>query len=197
MNHALLQYAGCHELCQKMRHPFSRTYVDESGCPFTCWKSNGKGLIFGKKCKFLVLVMVRPRYRPSLVFRLSLVCSKFTFSAGMQLFGLITTSHGKPDQGIPVPQLHPEPHCVSNLMSKKKILGQVYHMKWFSSQKVEYLRRTWTCCKPGWAWKPGWACTWSWPWPKKKKFKLIFQVWFTLWGGFQAKKLNTRRELEL
>ena len=40
--------------------------------------------------------MVRPRYVPSLVFRLSLVCSKFKFSAGIQIFGLKITSHGKP-----------------------------------------------------------------------------------------------------
>ena len=41
--------------------------------------------------------MVRPRYRPSLVFRLSLVCSKFKFSTGIQIFGVKITSHGKPD----------------------------------------------------------------------------------------------------
>ena len=41
--------------------------------------------------------MVRPRYGPSLVFRLSLVCSKFKFSASIQLFGMKTTSYGKPD----------------------------------------------------------------------------------------------------
>ena len=33
---------------------------------------------------------------PILIFRLGLVCSKLTFSAGIQLFGLKTTSHGKP-----------------------------------------------------------------------------------------------------
>ena len=40
--------------------------------------------------------MVRPRYRPSLVFRLSLVCSNFKFSAGIQIFGMKITLHGKP-----------------------------------------------------------------------------------------------------
>ena len=40
--------------------------------------------------------MVRPRYGPSLVFSLGLVCSKFKFSADIQIFGLKTTSHGKP-----------------------------------------------------------------------------------------------------
>ena len=37
------------------------------------------------------------RSRLSLVFRLSPVWNKFTFSAGIQLFGLKTTSHGIPD----------------------------------------------------------------------------------------------------
>ena len=41
--------------------------------------------------------MVRPRFRPSLVFRLSLVFSKFKLSEGIQLFGLKITSYGKPD----------------------------------------------------------------------------------------------------
>ena len=47
-------------------------------------------------------VRVRARYKPSLVFRLSLVCSKFKFrlSAGIQLFGLKTTSHDKSDHKI-------------------------------------------------------------------------------------------------
>ena len=40
--------------------------------------------------------MVRVRYRPILVFRLSLVCRKLKFSAGIQLFGMKTTSYGKP-----------------------------------------------------------------------------------------------------
>ena len=45
------------------------------------------------------LVRVRTRYKLSLVFRLSPVCSKFKFmfSVGIQLFGLKTPSHGKSD----------------------------------------------------------------------------------------------------
>ena len=39
--------------------------------------------------------MVRPRYRPNLVFRLSLVFSKFKISEGIQLYGLKITSYGK------------------------------------------------------------------------------------------------------
>ena len=49
---------------------------------------------FWKKIAFF---LVRVRYKSSLVFRISLVCRKFTFSAGLQVFGLKTTSHGKPD----------------------------------------------------------------------------------------------------
>ena len=48
---------------------------------------------------FYFFVMVRSRYKLSLVFRLIPVCSKFKlkFSVGIQLFDLKTTSHGKPD----------------------------------------------------------------------------------------------------
>ena len=44
-------------------------------------------------------VRVRARYKLRLVFRLSPVFSKFMFmlSAGIQLYGLKTTSHGKSD----------------------------------------------------------------------------------------------------
>ena len=87
---------GVSRIVSKVIHPFFRTYFDESGCPFTCWTSNGVGLNFWKKILNFLLVMVRPRYRPSLVFRLSLVCSKFKFSAGIQLFGMKITSYGKP-----------------------------------------------------------------------------------------------------
>ena len=41
--------------------------------------------------------LVRVRYKPSLVFRLSLVLSMFKFSTGIQLFGLKATSNGKHD----------------------------------------------------------------------------------------------------
>ena len=52
-----------------------------------------------KNFKIFYLVRVRARYKPSLVFRLSPVFSKFRFmfSVGIQLFGLKTTSHGKSD----------------------------------------------------------------------------------------------------
>ncbi len=52
-----------------------------------------------KNFEIFFLDMVRPRYGPSLVFRLSLVCSKFKFSVqlSMQLFGMKITSYGKPD----------------------------------------------------------------------------------------------------
>ena len=56
-------------------------------------------LIIRKKIEFFYFVRVTARYKLSLVFRVSLVCSKFKFklSEGIQLFGLKTTSHGKPD----------------------------------------------------------------------------------------------------
>ena len=41
--------------------------------------------------------MVRSRHGLSLVFRLSLVCRNFKFSGGIQLYGMKTTLHGKPD----------------------------------------------------------------------------------------------------
>ena len=50
-----------------------------------------------KNFEIFFLIRVRTRYKLSLVFRLSLVCSKFKFSAGIQLFGMKTTSYGKPD----------------------------------------------------------------------------------------------------
>ena len=57
-------------------------------------------------------------------------------------------------QGGPVPRPHPEPRRVSNLTSKMIFLGQVYHVKWFSGQKVEYPWRTWTwtSCKIRLSW---------------------------------------------
>ena len=76
-------------------------------------------------------------------------------------------------RGGPVPRLHNECCRTSNLTSKMNFLGQVYHVKWFSLQKVKYLQRTWTCSKPGRAWKPSWAYTWSWPCPEKN-FEIFF-----------------------
>ena len=54
---------------------------------------------FLEKIEIFYFVRVRARYKLSLVFRLSPLCSKFKFmlSVGIQLFGLKTTSHGKPD----------------------------------------------------------------------------------------------------
>ena len=41
-------YRVFHRLVSQVTPPFSRTYVDATGCPFTCWTSNGLGLIFLK-----------------------------------------------------------------------------------------------------------------------------------------------------
>ena len=56
--------------------------------------------ILKKNFEIFCRVRVRARYKPSLVFRLSLVLSMVKFSAGIQLFGLKTTSHGKSDLKI-------------------------------------------------------------------------------------------------
>ena len=55
-----------------------------------------------KKFEIFDFVMVRARYKLSLVFRLSLVLSmvKFKLAASIQLLGLKTTSHGKSDLKI-------------------------------------------------------------------------------------------------
>ena len=46
------------------------------------------------------LVKVRARYKDSLVFRLSLVCSKSKFSTGIQLFAMTTTSYALVDSSL-------------------------------------------------------------------------------------------------
>ena len=58
--------------------------------------------ILKKNFEISFLFRVWARYKISLVFRLSLVCSKFKFmlSAGIQFVGLKTTSHGKSDLKI-------------------------------------------------------------------------------------------------
>ena len=78
-----------------------------------------------KKFDILYIVRGRARYKLSLVLGLSPVCSKFKFmfSVGFQLFSLKTSSHGKSDLKI-------------------HFQGHIYHMKWFSGQKVKYLQRT-------------------------------------------------------
>ena len=84
--------------------------VNEHSCGFDFLK---------KKFQNFFWVRVRARYKPSLVFRLSMVWSKFKlmFSAGIQLFGL-------------------KPLHMVNLTSKYEFLGQIYDVKWFSGQKV-------------------------------------------------------------
>ena len=74
-------------LVSKLILPFFQRYVDESGCSFTCWRSSGVGFLIVN----FFWVMFRSRYRLSLAYRLSLVCTKFKFSLGIQLFYLKTT----------------------------------------------------------------------------------------------------------
>ena len=77
---------------------------------------------FGKKFEIFLLVRVRTT---SMFFKLSLVCSKykFKFSVVIQLFGRKTITHGKSDL-------------------KNQFFSQVYLVKWFSGQKVNYPWRT-------------------------------------------------------
>ena len=67
---------------------------------FYVLKDEGLGFyFFERNVEIFFPVIIRSRYKLSQVFRLSPVCSKFKFKffAGIQLFGLKTTSHGKPD----------------------------------------------------------------------------------------------------
>ena len=79
------------------------------------------GFDFLKQILNFFWVRVRARYKLSLVFRLSPVCSKFKFkfSAGVQLFGLKTTSHGKLDLkneflslGLPCEMVFRQKSCI-------------------------------------------------------------------------------------
>ena len=91
---------GVPRLVWQVGHPFFRTYVDAAGCPFTWWSGIVADLIFWKKhFEIFFWFRVWARYKSSMVFRLSTVWSKFKFMLpmGIQLFGLKTTSHGKPD----------------------------------------------------------------------------------------------------
>ena len=128
-----------------------------------CWRSrlsfhvlNGHCGVFDfSKKKIFILFLVRARYEPSLVFRLSLVLSMVKFSAVIQLFCPKTISYGNPDL-------------------KKLIFEVRFQMRRQSEWGSGWGRgtgpraRVQPFSKPGWAWKPGWACTWPWPWPREK-----------------------------
>ena len=91
-------YRVSHDYCLFWRSPF---LLD------ICWRNRLSFYVVNRHCAgfdFLkeeiwisFLFRVRDRCKFSLVFRLSMVCSKlkFKFSAGIQLFCLKTTSHGK------------------------------------------------------------------------------------------------------
>ena len=79
--------------CRELKHEVAANLAEAE---------NQAGLVPGpdpdpKKIWHFFWVRVRTRYKLSLVFRLSLVYIKFKFSAGIQLFGMKTTSYGKPD----------------------------------------------------------------------------------------------------
>ena len=143
----------------KVTPPFSRTYVDAAGCPFTWWSGIVADLIFWKKnLKFFILSGSRPG-------------TSSTWFSGSARFAACSSS------------CYPwvfnflawKPFHMVNLTLKIHFWGQISHLKWFSGQKVEYPRitSTQTCRKTCWAWKPSWACTWLWPW-QNKKFQIFF-----------------------
>ena len=117
---------GVSRLVSQMRRPFSRTHVDESGCPFMCWTSNVVGLIFWKKIlKFLIL----PGSGPG--------TSSDWFSGSAWFWAWSRLSFPRVFNFLAWKPLH-----MVNLTSKYEFLGQIYHVKWFSGQKVEYPRPT-------------------------------------------------------
>ena len=144
---------GVSRLLSFLRHPFSRTYVGAAGCPFTWWSGIVADLIFWKKIlKFFFGSGSGPGTSPAW-FSGSAWFWASSSSCYLWVFNFLAW----------------KPLRMVNLTSKMNFRGQIYHAKWFSGQKVEYPWVTWTwpCSKPGWAWKPGWACTWPWPCPNK------------------------------
>ena len=93
-----LNTTGCFTISVKSDTPLFSDICRRSRLSFHVVIGHCCGFDFLKK-KFqnFFRVRVRTRYKPSLVFRLGLVLSMVKFSAGIQLFGLKTTSHGKPD----------------------------------------------------------------------------------------------------
>ena len=121
-------------LVSQVGHPFFRTYIDAASCPFTWWTGNVVGLIFWKKfLKFLILSGLGPS-TSSGCFSGSAPFSASSSSCYQWVFNFLAW----------------KPLHMVNLTSKMYFLGQVYHLKWFSGQKIEYPPRTWTCicCKP-------------------------------------------------
>ena len=91
---------GCLVMSVKSETPLSSDIQWWSRLSFCVVTEHWAGFGFLKKnFEIFYFVRVRARYKLSLVFRLSPVCSKFKFmlSTGIQPFGLKTTSHGKPD----------------------------------------------------------------------------------------------------
>ena len=88
------QYTGCFMVCGISETPLFSDIDERIGLYFHVVSGHMCGFdILKKEFANFFLVWVRATYRLSLVFRPSLVCSKFTFSAGVQLLGLKTTLH--------------------------------------------------------------------------------------------------------
>ena len=140
-------YRVCHELCVFWHTPFLGHMLMNQAVLLRAEQGRWWIWFFEKKLWNFFLVRVRTRYKLSLVFRLSPVCSKFKlkFFVGIQLFGLKTTSPGKPD--------------LKNSFLRPDLPCEVV----FRPESVMPAK---TSCILGRTWKPGWACTWTWPWPK-------------------------------
>ena len=84
---------GVSRLADKVSGPFfARKWIDQAAL-LPVVEANWWIRFLERKLE-VFLVMVRSRYGLSMVYRLSLVCSNFTFSVGIQLFALRTI--GKP-----------------------------------------------------------------------------------------------------
>ena len=109
---------GCLVMSVKSETPLSSDIQWWSRLSFCVVTEHWAGFGFLKKnFEIFYFVRVRARYKLSLVFRLSPVCSKFKFmfSVGIQLLAW-------------------KPLSMVNLTSKYEFLGQIYHVKWFSGQ---------------------------------------------------------------
>ena len=135
--------------------------LTSASCPFTWRTGIVADLIFWEKKQWDFVL--------GLVFRLSLVCTKFAFSAGFQLLGLKTTSLGEPDLK--------NSFLRSNLRCRDvqgEVQGEVLvqrHVKWYSPAYVEYLR------KIGKFWWTLWPCTLTSPWTSSGMSPLLKSGW--------------------
>ena len=113
---------GCVTVTVLFDTPFSRTYVGAAGCPFTWWSGIVADLIFWKKIlKFFFGSGSGPGTSPAW-FSGSAWFWAWSSSCYPWVFNFLAW----------------KPLRMVNLTLKIHFWGQVYHVKWFSGQKVEY-----------------------------------------------------------